>query len=105
MKNDVFKMKKSIGYTNEADIDERIATIEFKLWTESVPLKDEKKYLQEIQELKRNRPKVSQVHNMEKSMESYDKGTDLKKSLDQLYEEKNAEFAKKKEVQKELEAQ
>merc|ERR1712032_1666720 len=32
----------------EQEIDDRIATIEFKLWTESISLKEEKKFLQEI---------------------------------------------------------
>merc|ERR1712204_47280 len=61
-------MKRSIGYKSETEIDERIATIEFKLWTESISLKEEKKYLQEIQELKRNRPKVSQVQSLEDNL-------------------------------------
>merc|ERR1712083_289813 len=64
MKNDLNKMKKSIGYTSEVEIDNRIATIEFKLNTESVSLKEEKKYLLELQELKKSRPKVSKVNNM-----------------------------------------
>jgi len=63
-------MKRSIGYTYETAIDERIATIEFKLWTESISLKEEKKFLQEITELKRNRPKVSQVQSMEDNLRS-----------------------------------
>merc|ERR1712099_75576 len=87
MKNDLFKMKKSIGYTNEADIDNRIATIEFKLWTESVPLKEEKKLLLEIQELKRNRPKVSKVNQMEGDLTALREGTssgDLKATVQEI---------------------
>merc|ERR1712241_477169 len=48
-RNQINKMKRSIGYDSETKIDDRIATIEFKLWTESISLKEEKKYLQEIQ--------------------------------------------------------
>mmetsp|Transcript_71289 Transcript_71289/g.153787 ORF Transcript_71289/g.153787 Transcript_71289/m.153787 type:complete len:554 (-) Transcript_71289:271-1932(-) len=59
------KMKKELGFKSESEIDDRIASIEFKMWTESVSLKDEKKYLQEISQLKRNRPKVSQVNRKE----------------------------------------
>jgi len=69
-RNQINKMKRSIGYTDETAIDERIATIEFKLWTESISLKEEKKFLQEITELKRNRPKVSQVQSMEDNLRS-----------------------------------
>merc|ERR1712113_35319 len=67
-RNQINKMKRSIGYDSETKIDDRIATIEFKLWTESISLKEEKKYLQEIQELKRNRPKVSQVQSLEANL-------------------------------------
>merc|ERR1712113_696668 len=67
-RNQINKMKRSIGYDSETKIDDRIATIEFKLWTESISLKEEKKYLQEIQELKRNRPKVSQVRSLEANL-------------------------------------
>merc|ERR1712113_739255 len=84
MKNDLFKMKKSIGYTNEADIDNRIATIEFKLWTESVPLKEEKKYLLELQELKRNRPKVSQVNKMEGDLAELRSGVSMKETVQEI---------------------
>merc|ERR1712050_790824 len=81
MKNDLNKMKKSIGYTSEGDIDNRIATIEFKLWTESVPLKEEKKYLQELQELKRNRPKVAQVNKMEENLSELRQGASMKETV------------------------
>merc|ERR1712045_24741 len=57
MKNTLTKMKKTIGYTSEAAIDDRIADIELWLRTETLTLKQEKDYLKEIQELKRNRPK------------------------------------------------
>jgi len=87
MKNQLSKMKKSIGYTSEADIDQRIADIEFKLWTESVSLKQEKDYLKEIQELKRNRPKVGQVNKMESSLASRDTGSNLKESIGTINEE------------------
>merc|ERR1719476_250985 len=65
MKDDLQKMKKSIGYASEADIDNRIATIEFKLQTESMPLKDEKKFMLELSELKKNRPKVAKAKHRE----------------------------------------
>merc|ERR1719446_650082 len=61
-KNDLQKMKKSIGYKDEAAIDDRIATIEFKLWTDTIALKEEKALLKELSELKKSRPKVAQVN-------------------------------------------
>merc|ERR1719421_1898003 len=60
------KMKREIGYTDAQQIDERIATIEYTLWTSSLTLKEEKKFLAEVQELKRTRPKVAHYHKMEK---------------------------------------
>merc|ERR1712166_602559 len=58
MKTAVNKMKKSIGFTSEADIDERIRQIEDKMQHESLSLKQEKDYMVEIKELKKNKPKV-----------------------------------------------
>merc|ERR1712050_154251 len=81
MKNQLNKMKKSIGYTSEADIDDRIATIEFKLWTDTLSLKEEKEYLKEIAELKKSRPKVAQVKNMEDSLQNRDLGGNLREQM------------------------
>merc|ERR1712113_267044 len=99
MKNDLQKMKKSIGYNSEADIDNRIATIEFKLCTESVPLKDEKAYIIELQALKKNRPKVSKVNQLEGDLTALRDGTagsDLKATVQEI----NAAMAKHREEKK-----
>lgn len=87
MRTQLSKMKKSIGYTNEGDIDDRIASIEYKMVTESVSLKQEKEYLKEIQELKRNRPKVGQLHKMENSLENRDTGINLRENIGTINEE------------------
>jgi len=87
MRTQLNKMKKSIGYSSETEIDERIATIEFKLWTDTMTLKDEKKYLAEIQELKRNRPKVSQVHKMEEGLQTFADGLSMKDQISAINEE------------------
>merc|ERR1712087_990603 len=99
MKDDLNKMKKSIGYTTESEIDNRIATIEFKLWTESVPLKEEKKYLLEIQELKKNRPKVAKVNKLEGDLSALRSGAgdgELKATVGEI----NAAMAKHREEKK-----
>merc|ERR1712032_1175656 len=101
MKNDLAKMKKSIGYTSETDIDNRIATIEFKLNTESISLKEEKKYLLELQELKRNRPKVSKVNKMEDDLTAFREGVsgnmaEMKATIQEI----NAAMAKHREEKK-----
>jgi len=87
MKDQLSKMKKSIGYTSEADIDQRIADLEFKMCIESVSLKQEKEYLKEISELKKNRPKVGQVHKMEEGLANRDTGVNLRESIGTINEE------------------
>jgi len=98
MKQAVNKMKKSIGFTSEADIDERIASIEFKLWTESHSLKDEKNYIAEIKELKKNKPKVSQVSQMENKLQDFknDSGLSLKEQRNEI----NGQMAGYRETKK-----
>merc|ERR1719188_2734687 len=87
MRNQLSKMKKSIGFTSEAAIDDRIAEIELWMRTESFSLKQEKEYLKEIQELKRNRPKVGQVNKMEDSLNTRDTGANLRESIGTINEE------------------
>lgn len=87
MRTQLTKMKKSIGYTSESEIDDRIATIEFKLWTDTLTLKQEKDYLKEIQDLKKNRPKVGQVHKMEDSLKERDTGSNLRENIGTINEE------------------
>merc|ERR1719499_1350826 len=50
-------------------------------------LKQEKEYLKEIQELKRNRPKVGQVNKMEDSLNNRDTGASLRDNIGTINEE------------------
>lgn len=93
-------LKKSIGFTSEAEIDERIASIEFRMWTDSVSLKDEKKMLAEIQELKRNKPKVSQITNMENKLSGSEAAIPLKEENKAL----NESFAGLRDQKREIQA-
>jgi len=68
MKQQLSKMTKSLGFKSEAEIDKRIADIEFNMWTTSSSLKEEKKMIDEIKELKRSKPKVSKLKGMEAEM-------------------------------------
>merc|ERR1712060_91966 len=99
MKNDLQKMKKSIGYGSEADIDNRIATIEFKLQTESMALKDEKKYMLELSELKKNRPKVAKVNKLEGDLTAFREGQSSGE-MKAMIQEINAAMAKHREEKK-----
>merc|ERR1740123_1415665 len=87
MRNQLSKMKKRIGFTSEAAIDDRIADIELWLRTETFTLKQEKDYLKEIQELKRNRPKVGQVRGLEEGFASRDTGANLRENIGAINEE------------------
>jgi len=104
MRDQLNKMKKQLGYTNESEIDQRIATIEFKMWTDSMTLKEEKAYMQELQTLKRNRPKVSQVNQMEEDINNRDSGLPLKERLASMKAEIAVWRDKKKAVQDKLTA-
>jgi len=99
-------MKKSIGFTSEAEIDDRIATIEFKMWTESVSLKDEKAYIAEIKELKKNKPKVSQVTQMEGKLQDFknDNGLSLKEQRNEINTQMATFREQKKGIQERLAA-
>merc|ERR1719373_786883 len=103
MRSQLNKMKKPIGYTKEQDIDERIATIEFKLNTDTMSLKEEKEYLKEIAELKRNRPKVSQVNKLEGDVANRDFGN-FKEQIGNLNEELALYRDGKRKVQEKLSA-
>merc|ERR1719310_891109 len=74
-------MKREIGYTDAGQIDERIATIEYTIWTSSLTLKEEKKLLAEIQDLKRTRPKVAHYHKMEEKVQNFDAGGNVKDQI------------------------
>jgi uncharacterized coiled-coil DUF342 family protein len=69
MRDQLNKMKQNIGYGSVQEIDERIATIEFKLHTESVSLKEEKKLIEEIKQLKKNRPKVTGMNHLQETLQ------------------------------------
>jgi len=104
MRSQLNKMKKSIGYTSEAEIDQRIADIEFKLCTDTIPLKEEKELLKEIQELKKNRPKVSQVKNLEAGLATRDIGGSFKEQSSAISEEISLFRDGKKKVQEKMAA-
>jgi len=87
MRNQLNKMKKSVGYTSEQDIDERIAAIEFSMRTDTISLKEEKDLLKEISELKKKRPQVSKVNKLEDGLQTRDFGTDLKEQIKNINEE------------------
>jgi uncharacterized coiled-coil DUF342 family protein len=90
------KMKGSVGFTSEAEIDKKIADIEFTMWTNSISLKEEKKYLDEIKELKRSKPKVSKLKAAEADMENRPKGSNTE-GLREEIQKQSADIKEAKE--------
>jgi len=95
-------MKRSIGYKDESEIDERIKYIEMQLMTETMALKQEKEYLKEISELKKNRPKVGKIAVAEASYENRDTGASLKEDIGAINEQLTQYFEAKRGVSAEL---
>merc|ERR1719359_689188 len=98
------KMQKAMPYGTEEEIDKRIATIEFKMMHESVPIREEKKMLAEIQELKKSRPKVARVHTLKAQVAAgnADQGLPLKERKNQINEDMSQLFEQKKLVSEKL---
>jgi len=101
-RNELNKMKKSIGYSSETEIDERIRAIEFQMHHNSVSLKDEKKMMEEIKQLKKDRPKVAGVHRLESAIGSDDRGASLKDQSKSISEEMGRYLDEKRKVSEKL---
>merc|ERR1712050_724480 len=104
MKAELSKMTKNMKYTSEAEIDDRIATIEFKLWTESITLKEEKTLLAEIKDLKKNKPKLSELSKLQSNVENFDHGTNLQEKRNELRDQMAILHGKKTQIQEKMKA-
>jgi len=98
IKTEVSKMKKGMAFSNVGDIDARIKAIEDKMLHESISLKEEKAYMVEIKELKKNKPKLNQLSEMKDKLDNFDFGTDLKGKREELNEAFGILYEKKKEI-------
>merc|ERR1712187_15008 len=67
-----------------------------------IPLKEEKALLKELSELKKSRPKVAQVKDMEANLQTGDKGLEKKATIKELNEENAMYFLEKKKVSEQL---
>merc|ERR1711865_853032 len=92
------KMKKSMNFQSVGDIDARIAAIEDKMLHDSISLKEEKAYMVEIKELKKNKPKLNQLSEMKDKLDNFDFGTDLRGKKEELNEAFGILYEKKKEI-------
>lgn len=99
MKSDLKDMKKKLGYTDISKIDERIKQIEDQMIHESLTLKDEKKLMLEIAQLKKNKPEVTKYNQLEQAnatKRELNNNSSLKEQLDQINEEMNVHRERKK---------
>jgi len=107
MKSDLKDMKKKLGYTDIAKIDERIKQIEDQMIHESLTLKDEKKLMLEIAQLKKNKPEVDKYNKMElanATKRELNNNQPLKEQLDQINSVMQVHRDRKKELNEEFTA-
>merc|ERR1719272_1930649 len=95
-------MKKSMNFTSGQDIDDRLAEIEYKMSHESLSLKEEKNYMVEIKELRKNKPKLAALGQMQDKMSNFDAGTDLNAKKNEINEQMAILRERKKGIQERL---
>merc|ERR1712137_926212 len=79
LRTEANRMKQQMQYTSEEEIDKCISEIDFTLISETMSLKEEKKLLQEISELKKSKPKVEQ---MRQTIGQYEKESNMPRGED-----------------------
>merc|ERR1719506_2384197 len=102
---DLRKMKSDMRFANQEDIDNAIKALEFKMVTESMTLKEEKKILEEIKQLQKNKPLVQKAAAKEQQMNelaSADSSDNMKKTMDNLKDQMSEHFNRKQELSKQL---
>lgn len=103
MRSELNKLKKDMPYTSEEQIRDRIHAIEQQMVTESVTLKEEKRMMEEIKNLKKSTAKVSQYSDMESKVKeaASDSNLSLKERLDGINGHLTAIMEEKKKVHEE----
>merc|ERR1711972_1242551 len=104
MKAEQSKIAQKMRYTSEAEVDNRIAIIEFKLWSESISLKEEKKFLEETKNLKKNKPKLSELSKLQTKVENCDNRTNQMAKLNDLRGQMAILYNKKTQIQEKMKA-
>eukprot|EP01066_Platyproteum_vivax_P010206 Platyproteum_vivax@DN4545_c0_g1_i1.p1 len=75
LKKEASAMKSRLGFSSEREIDDAIAKIEYRMSTNSFSLKEEKKLMAEIRELKNQKPMLTQFQHMQASSGADDYST------------------------------
>jgi len=98
MTSELGKLKKSMTYTNEEDIDKRIKQIGEKMSHDSLTIKQEKEFMKEIQDLKKQKPKLQQLAGMQDKASNLDRGGDLVEQRNVINEQLVVLKAQKQEI-------
>ncbi|KAJ1606531.1 Brf1p-like coiled coil protein [Cryptosporidium canis] len=100
MKANLQNLKKSVGYKSEEEIEAKIEEIEYQLVTSTLSLKDEKKLLSQISQLKQSRPIVGRFAHMDASASSFEENSiiPLRAKIGSIIEDLNKLRKQKKEV-------
>ena len=102
-------MKKELQYRTTDEIDARIASLEGKMMHDVIPLKEEKKIMEEMKQLRKMKPKVSQMYLKEAqakgSIDAAKAGSaGTKEELDELFTHINAHKATRDKLYEDLKA-
>lgn len=106
MKANLQNLKKSVGYKSEEEIEAKIKEIEYQLVTSTLTLKEEKKLLTIISQLKQSRPIVGRFAHMDASASSFEETSiiPLRAKISSIIEELNKCRKQKNEVYDKLKA-
>ncbi|KAH8740926.1 nuclear segregation protein [Cryptosporidium ryanae] len=106
MKANLQNLKKSVGYKSEEEIEAKIKEIEYQLVTSTLTLKEEKKLLTVISQLKQSRPIVGRFAHMDANASSFEETSiiPLRAKISSIIEELNKYRKQKKEVYDKLKA-
>jgi uncharacterized coiled-coil DUF342 family protein len=96
VKDSVRDMQKEIGFRTEAEIDEKINDMEYKMHTETLTLKREKEIMAEIAKLKAMKPKLNKMKRLANSTNVDDTVVPLRAKIEDL----NAEIQKARDERK-----
>ncbi|PHJ21206.1 brf1p family coiled coil protein [Cystoisospora suis] len=72
MKQSVQDMKRKLGFVSTEEVDRRIAFLEHSMMTSTLSLKEEKKLLDQIKQLKQNKPLIGKYAGLEASASSFE---------------------------------
>ncbi|KAF7457982.1 brf1p family coiled coil protein [Cryptosporidium felis] len=106
MRANLQNLKKSVGYKSEEEIEAKIKEIEYQLVTSTLTLKDEKKLLSQISQLKQSRPIVGRFAHMDASASTFEENSiiPLRSKVGSIIEELDKYRKQKKEVYDKLRA-